>query len=83
MCAIENPSSSCARTGRQQVAFTGVTAADFNPVRLFDGNDHLVAQEGEALELTGSFAADATTYRPHRCIVGSELWLAGRVGSSD
>lgn len=57
--------------------------ADFNPLRLYDGNDHLVAGEGEALELTGSFAVDAAAYRPHRCIVGSELWLAGRVGSSD
>ncbi|MDR9450387.1 MAG: hypothetical protein RI637_04125 [Acidimicrobiia bacterium] len=57
--------------------------ADFNPLRLYDGNGDLVAQEGEALELTGSFAVDAAAYRPHRCIVGSELWLAGRVGSSD
>ena len=54
-------------------------SADFNPVRLYDGDGNLLAQEGETVELTGSFAAESTSYRPHRCSVGSELWLAGRV----
>ena len=54
-------------------------SADFNPVRLYDGDDNLLAQDGETLELTGSFAAEATAYQPHRCSIGSELWLAGRV----
>jgi hypothetical protein len=54
-------------------------SADFNPVRLYDGDDNLLVQDGETLELTGSFAAEPTAYQPHRCSIGSELWLAGRV----
>jgi hypothetical protein len=53
--------------------------AEFNPVRVYDGDNNLVAQEGEEVSLSGTFAADATAYQPHRCVVGSELWLAGQV----
>ena len=53
--------------------------AEFNPVRVYDADDNLVASEGEEVSLTGTFAADAAAYQPHRCVVGTELWLAGQV----
>ncbi len=56
--------------------------AEFNPVRIVDTAGTVVAQEGDQVELTGSFAADATAYQPHRCVVGTELWLAGTVRPS-
>jgi hypothetical protein len=57
-------------------------AAEFNPARVIDASGNVVAQEGDQVELTGSFAADPTAYEPHRCTVGSELWLAARVERS-
>ena len=53
--------------------------AEFNPVRIIDADGVVVAKDGDQVEVTGSFAADATVYQPHRCVIGTELWLAGRV----
>ena len=53
--------------------------AEFNPVRIIDADGVVVAEDGDQVEVTGSFAADATVYQPHRCVIGTELWLAGRV----
>ena len=57
--------------------------AEFDPVRLIDATGTVVAQEGDQIEVTGSFAADATAYQPHRCEIGTELWLAGMVRTSN
>ena len=56
--------------------------AEFNPLRIIDADGIVVAQDGDRVEVTGSFAADATVYQPHRCAIGTELWLAGRVTKS-
>jgi hypothetical protein len=56
--------------------------AEFNPARVMDAAGNVVAQEGDQVELTGSFAADPKAYEPHRCTVGSELWLAAQVHKS-
>jgi hypothetical protein len=53
--------------------------AEFDPARIIDPTGTVVAQEGDRVELTGSFAADPTAYQPHRCVIGTELWLAGTV----
>lgn len=57
--------------------------AEFDPARIIAADGTVVAQEGDRVELTGTFAADAAAYRPHRCVVGSELWLAGGVTKSE
>ena len=56
--------------------------AEFNPVRIMDAAGTVVAQGGDQVELTGSFAADPTAYEPHRCTVGPELWLTAQVQKS-
>jgi len=65
------------------VLWPGGFAAEFNPVRLYDAEGELVAQEGDQVELTASFTADPAAYQPHRCAVGSVLWLAGQVGKGE
>lgn len=61
---------------------TGFTA-EFDPVRLYDEAGNLIAEEGDRLAVTGTFAPEPTDYQPYRCAVGTELWLAGTVGRNN